>query len=322
MEIRDTIVDFITDYKEKTGFPDVFFTKAIGLRRDRLCEWKKRYGKVNSHNGKIPRDHWLEEWEQQAIISFYEANRGDGYRRCTYMMMDQDIVYVSPSAVYNTLKRAGVLRKWNRKLSKKGTGFIQPLAPHEHWHIDIANVRVDGIFYYLICILDGYSRSIIHWDLRTQMKEADIGVVMQAAKEKFPNAKPRYISDNGKQFTGKEFKKFIGDNELTHVTTSPYYPQSNGKLERFHKSIKSECIRMQCPLSYEDATRIIAKYVDYYNNDRLHSAIDYVTPQDKLEGKAEIILKEREMKLEKRREERKSSRNMNTRNILEERKVS
>jgi transposase InsO family protein len=322
MEIRDVIVDFIGKYGAKTDLPDSFFTKEIGIRKDRLCEWKNRYGKVNSHNGKIPRDHWLEEWEKLAIVSFYQANQGDGYRRCCYMMMDQDVVHVSASAVYNTLQRAGVIRKWNRKLSKKGTGFKQPKAPHEQWHIDIANVRVDGVFYYLICILDGYSRSIVQWDLRTEMKNADVGVVMQAAKEKFPDAKPRYISDNGKQFTGREFKNFICNNDLTHVKTSPYYPQSNGKLERFHKSIKSECIRTQCPLTYEDAKRIIAKYVEYYNNERLHSAIDYVTPRDKMEGRAEEVLKGREEKLTKRREERMKSRQVSPKDILEETRVA
>ncbi len=278
---------------------------AIGS--DKFISWKKRYGKTNEHNGIIPREHWLEEWERTKIIDFYSNNETDGYRRCTYMMIDQDIVYVSPATVYRTLSNAGVMRKWNRAKSTKGTGFEQPLRPHEHWHIDIANIRIQGVFYFLICILDGYSRSIVHWDLRSSMKDEDIGVVQQRAKELWPNEKPRYISDNGKQFTGREFKQFIMENDLTHVTTSPYYPQSNGKLERFHKSIKSECIRKKCPISLDDAKRIITSYIKYYNEERLHSSIGYVTPLDKLEGRAEKIQNERDKKLERRRVERKSN---------------
>ncbi|WP_239638453.1 integrase core domain-containing protein, partial [Chitinivibrio alkaliphilus] len=131
------------------------------------------------------------------------------------------------------------------------------------------------------------------------MKDEDIGVVQQRAKELFLGEQPRYISDNGKQFTSREFKHFIEENDLTHVTTSPYYPQSNGKLERYHKSIKSECIRVKCPLSLEEAKKVIGGYVKHYNEERLHSAIEYVTPKTKLEGREREIITKRDRKLEK-----------------------
>ena len=95
---------------------------------------------------------------------------------------------------------------------------------------------------------------------------------------------------------------------MTYVKTSPYYPQSNGKLERYHKTIKGTCIRVQTPLSLEDARRIVADFVDHYNNQRLHSAIGYVTPKDKLEGRAETILAQREAKLAAAREARRAKR--------------
>ena len=222
------------------------------------------------------------------------------------MMIDQDIVYASPATVYRVLSKAGAMRKWNRTKSSKGTGFDQPTAPHEHWHIDIANIKIKGIYCFLISILDGYSRVVVHWDLRENMKDEDVGVVQEGARELYPNEHPRYISDNGKQFTGREFQQFVADNNLTHVTTSPYYPQSNGKLERFHKTIKSECIRKKCPISLDDAKRTIAEYIKEYNEVRLHSSIGYVTPMDRLKGMDEVILKNRDLKLENRRAERKS----------------
>jgi putative transposase len=122
-------------------------------------------------------------------------------------------------------------------------------------------------------VLDGYSRGIVHWDLRESMKEADIEVILERAKEKHPEAKPRIISDNGPQFIARDFKEFIRISGMTHVRTSPYYPQSNGKLERWHKSLKRECIRERTPLSLEDAKRLIQEYADHYNEVRLHSAI-------------------------------------------------
>jgi transposase InsO family protein len=224
------------------------------------------------------------------------------------MMLDQNIVAVSPSSTWRVLSKAGLLQKWNQKPSLKGTGFVQPLLPHEHWHVDVSYINICGTFYYLCSFLDGCSRSIIHWEIREQMTEPDIEIILQRAKEKYPTARPRIISDNGPQFIAKDFKEFIRISGMTHVRTSPFYPQSNGKLERFHKTIKTECIRPGTPLSLDDARRIVEKYIEHYNTVRLHSAIGYVTPTDKLNGRDKEIFKERDRKLEEARELRKQKR--------------
>ena len=218
------------------------------------------------------------------------------------MMLDQNVVAVSPSSTWRVLSKAGLLQKWNQKPSLKGTGFVQPLLPHEHWHVDVSYLNISGTFYYLCSFLDGCSRSIIHWEIREQMTEKDIEIILQRAKEKYPAARPRIISDNGPQFIAKDFKEFIRISGMTHVRTSPFYPQSNGKLERFHKTIKTECIRPGTPLSLDDARRIVEKYIEHYNTVRLHSAIGYVTPADKLNGRDKEIFKERDRKLEEARE--------------------
>jgi putative transposase len=256
----------------------------------------------------IPRDFWLTDAERQAIIDYYWDNPLEGYRRLAYMMIDADIVAVSPSSVYRVLLNAGLLCRWNRTQSQKGTGFTQPLKPHEHWHIDISYVNISGTFYYLCSILDGFSRYIVHWDIRESMTEADIELILQHAREKFPDAQPRIISDNGPQFVAKDFKEFIRISGMTHVKTSPYYPQSNGKLERYHKTIKSTCIRVRTPLSMTDAIRIVTEFVEHYNNRRLHSAIGYITPKDKLDGRAENVFAQRDAKLAAAREARKALR--------------
>ena len=101
---------------------------------------------MNEHNGWVPRDFWLEEWEKQAIVGCHLKNPLEGYRRQTFMMLDDDIVAVSPSSVWRVLSQAGLLSKWNCKPSKKGTGFVQPLAAHQHWHIDVSNLNIGGTF--------------------------------------------------------------------------------------------------------------------------------------------------------------------------------
>jgi transposase InsO family protein len=308
-DIRDEVIDYVRYYSDKTEIAAGDFIRRIGIARSKYYDWKHRYGKVNEHNAWIPRDFWLTDFERQAIITYYHDNPLEGYRRLCYMMIDADIAAASPSSVYRVLSNAGLLNKFNGKKSKKGTGFVQPLQAHEHWHIDISYINICGTFYYMCSILDGFSRYIVHWEIREAMKESDVEIILQRAHEKFPDATPRVISDNGPQFISKDFKEFIRISGMTHVKTSPYYPQSNGKLERYHKTIKSTCIRVNTPLSLPDAQRLVTDFVDHYNNRRLHSTIGYITPADKLQGRAETILAQRDAKLAAAREARKALRN-------------
>lgn len=302
--MRDAVVDFVARWSSLTELPAKQFVAWLGIAKGKFYDWRKRYGKANEHNGKVPRDHWIEEWERQAIIDYFDAHPLEGYRRLAFMMLDDDIVAVSPSTAYRVLRAAGRLDRWNPKPSKKGTGFVQPLGPHRHWHIDIAYVNVAGTFYYLCAILDGYSRSLVHWEIRESMKEADVETVVQRAREKYPEARPRIISDNGPQFIARDFKSFIRIAGMTHVRTSPYYPQSNGKIERWNKTLKATTIRPKAPGTLDEARAVVAAFVEHYNTVRLHSAIGYVTPADKLAGREKEIWDERDRKLEAAREAR------------------
>ena len=236
-------------------------------------------------------------------------SRARRYRRLTFMMLDADIVAVSPASVWRVLKSGGTAAEVEREaLEERDRVLNNRREPHQHWHIDVSYLNVCATFYYLCSILDGYSRFLVHWDLRESMTEADIEIVLERAKELYPGVKPRIISDNGPQFIAKDFKEFIRISGMTHVRTSPYYPQSNGKIERWHKSLKGECIRPGTPLSLEDARRLVEGYVEHYNNVRLNSAIGYITPKDMLAGHQQEIQAERDRKLEAAREQRKNRR--------------
>lgn len=301
-------MDYVRRWNRRTEIPARQLVGWLDIGQSKFHDWKDRYGKVNEHNAWIPRDAWLAEWEKEAIVRFSFEYPLEGYRRLAFMMLDRDVAAVSPSSVYRVLKAAGRIGRSTNKPTKKGTGFIQPQKPHEHWHIDISYINIHGTFYYLTTILDGYSRFIVHWEIRRSMTEQDELVILQRAREKFPNETPRIISDNGAQFLAKDFKEFIRICGMTHVRTSPYYPQSNGKLERFHGSIKGECIRPGTPLSLEDALRIVGRYVDHYNQVRLHSAISYIAPADKLAGREAEICAARDLKLAEARQRRKEQR--------------
>jgi transposase InsO family protein len=138
----------------------------------------------------------------------------------------------------------------------------------------------------------------------TAGKKSSSRTELERAKEKYPEAKPRIISDNGPQFVARDFKEFIRISGMRHVRTALFYPQSNGKIERWHKSLKQECIRPLTLLTLEDARRLIQLYVDHYNTMRLHSAIGYVTPQDRLAGRQAEIHVAGDRKLEAARSQR------------------
>jgi putative transposase len=168
---RDQVIDFVNRWADKAELPAGRFVGWLGISSSKFYDWKNRYGKVNEHNSWIPRDHWLEESEKKAILDFEFKFPLEGYRRLTFMMLDADVVAVSPSSVYRVLKQAGRIDAFNGSPSLKGTGFCQPLLPHQHWHVDISYINISGTFYYLASLLDGMSRSIIHWEIHESMTE-------------------------------------------------------------------------------------------------------------------------------------------------------
>ena len=303
-QTRDSVVDFVLNWSAKVGWPVQRFLKQLSISSNRFYDWKKRYEQESNNRKVVPKSHWLLPWEVEAIIAYAKENPKEGYRRLAYMMLDDNIVATSASSVYRVLKREDLLHLASPE-SKKGKGFNQPTKPHQHWHTDISYLNIAGTFFYFMSVLDGYSRAILHWELRESMKEADVEITIQRAREKYPGHKTRVISDNGPQFIAIDFKRFVRQLELTHVTTSPYYPQSNGKLERFHRTLKNDGIKQGDLLTYEIAKERLTTYIDYYNNERLHSAIGYVAPSTKLAGKEQEIFVERKLKLSAARAERK-----------------
>jgi hypothetical protein len=195
-DTRDQVIDFVRRWSGETGIALRVFVFWLGLATSKFYDWQARYGRVNEHNRWIPRDFWLEDWEKRAIVEFHDRYLLEGYRRLTFMMLDANVVAVSPASVWRVLHQAGRLARWKSKPSGKGKGFQQPLAPHQHWHVDISYLNLAGTFYYLCSVLDGYSRYLVHWEIREAMTEADVEIILQGTRELFPQASPRIISDN------------------------------------------------------------------------------------------------------------------------------
>jgi len=294
----------------KTNTPVNKLLGMMSLSSSKYYSWIDRFEQPNNHNCIIPKNHWILDWEREAIINYAGTHVGEGYRRLTYMMIDDDIAAVSPSTTYRVLKSAGLLNRWNKvKKSSKGTGFEQPIKLHQHWHTDIKYVNFRGTFLFLISVIDGYSRYIVHHELRMNMQEFDIEITIQRALEKYPLARPRLITDNGSQFISKDFAQYIKQVGLQHIRTSIAYPQSNGKIERYHRTIHQECL-MTTSLIDLDARKQIAEYIDYYNTKRLHSSLFYLTPDDFMNGRVDEKINLRNTKLQQAKKARYEVRNV------------
>jgi transposase InsO family protein len=307
-KLRNEIVDYIVHWHKRTKVALGIMLLWLSLKPSKYYDWRKRQGRENRHNGRIPKQHWLLPWEVQAIVEYRREHMDEGYRRLTYMMLDENIVAVSPSSVYRVLKQHNLLLSAWRHHKTKGKGFHQPTKPHRHWHLDISYINFRGTFVYLAALIDGYSRYIVHYEIRLSIEALDVEVMLERARARFPGVKPVLITDNGPQFIAVEFGHYLQFVGITHRKTRFYYPQSNGKIERFFQTCKNEAVRRQSYLSLDDLKRQIADYITYYNNVRLHSANGYIAPKDMLLGRQTVIFDERRRKLHLANENRKCQR--------------
>ena len=182
-DTRDNVVDFVRNWSDKTEIPVCRFLPWLGIGTSKFHDWKRRFGKVNEHNAWIPRDHWLTDDEKLRIGSFARTHPLEGYRRLTFMMLDANEVACSPASVYRVLKAQGLLAGTSPSISKKGTGFVQPLQAHQEWHVDFSYLNIAGTFYFFCSILDGYSRFVVHHEIRQKMEEIDVETIIQRARE-------------------------------------------------------------------------------------------------------------------------------------------
>lgn len=285
---------------EKTEIKVSELVAFAGVSKSTWHEWKSRKGIETRHNHETPKLNWYTPEERMAVVKYVLAHKNFlyGYRYLAWQMIDDNVAFVRPASIYNIMKEYDLVHKWAKNAGEaKKKGFDQPSAPNEQWHTDISYIKVLGVFYYFISIMDGYSRKILDWTLCENMEGINIELLVARVKEKYPEARARIIHDNGKQFISNDFKSLISLLELYETSARICHPQSNGKLERFHSTLKTEHVRKTPYFGYEDAKEKMAQWIDFYNNGRLHGALLYLTPEDYFAGRKEVRLAERREKL-------------------------
>lgn len=301
--VKAELLATIAQARERTGWTVRRILTHLGLSTARYRDWTNRAvaERLTDHRPVAPRRDTILPEERQAVIAYALAHPKDGYRRLTWQMIDADVAYLSESSVYRILKASDLLARWKRS-TRSGTAPAKPAHPHERWHTDLMYLRIADSWYFLVTVLDAYSRYVVHWELLTTMMASDVRLVIQQALEQ-TGATPRLVTDNGSQFTGAEFKDLVRRFALEHIRIRTYHPESNGVVERFHRSTR-ETLGDQALGNLSRAREIIAAWVRHYNDERLHAGLGYLTPAEYYRGNPAARHAEREMKLEKAQRDR------------------
>jgi len=287
-----------------TGWKRAEVMQLFGISTSQISRWRQekpvRPCLVHPY-------HVLDE-EARKIVEFRtssEKNRNMGYRKFTWLMVDEGIAFLAESSVYRILSMFKLLGKAFKKNDGAQKEYEnKPLYVHHHWHTDIAYVTMSGVHYYLVFMLDGFSRFLLHWELMTDMTGLSVELFTQRTIDKYPEARPMVIHDNGSQFISHDFKCILSENNCIDVPTRRKHPETNGKAERFVGLVRTEALRPNSPAYYSEGIKVIENFVDQYNNNRYHAGIGYLKPVDVFHGRGPAILAERKEKLKQARHER------------------
>jgi len=271
----------------------------LGLAKSTYYDWLGRREDVVYPVPQSPRRSWnrLRPEEEQAVLSLARASPELSPRQLALRLTDTGAFSVSESTCYRLLKRHGLVKaaevvgfaaekEYRRKTSR----------PNEMWATDGAYLKVAGWgYYYLVTVLDDYSRYILSWRLQPDMTASSLIEVVQEAVEETGMAevplrdRTALLSDNGPGYLSRAFAAYLRLMGINHIVAAPYHPQTNGKIERYHRTIKGE-VKLVVYEAPSELERAVAAFVDYYNHRRYHEGIGNVTPADVYYGRRETIL--------------------------------
>ncbi len=292
---------------EASPVPKYKVIKLLDMHEVRYFRWQKKYYFDNSledsrgWNKKKPMRR-LEDIYRKEIVDFRNEGNQRGFVIGPHRIMDrleEKGIYMSYESIRQALIQEGLNNPRPRQLVHEWKRF-EAAEPNELWQTDIMYVFIYGYGYiYLFSFLDDYSRKIMHWDLRSTMTAIDAVDVLKEAIE-INKVKPTGIlTDRGTQFYSGEgkiygkFEKYLDENEIKHVVARYRHPQTLGKIERYHRSLREEKLNWFKFYDPLEAKRVIREYVFHYNYLRKHHGINRVTPEDKYVGRDKIIIEKR-----------------------------
>lgn len=280
---------------------------CLGVPRSVYFAWRAR--SLSGQLQDLPRcpqsyDRLLPH-EVQAIKAFALSHPKVGYRKLSYMMLDQDLVAVSESAVYRVLREADLLSRWKRSTRSSGQYLFTPTAPNQQWHTDVMYAWVGCRHYFLLSFVDAYSRFVVHHRLLTELSGRAVAIELEAALATCGPAKPRLVHDHGSEFCNTELRAVIKAHDLKDIRTRARHPESNGIVERFNGTVRRDSEDYYGD-NYLSAQSIVKQLIHQYNHVRLHAALGYMEPREMHYGAPEQRREQRRQKLDKAKQQRRT----------------
>jgi putative transposase len=292
---------------EGTELPVRATLRQLGVPRSTFYGWYQRYlalGFDGLHDKKpAPRPRWnaIPDKVQQQVLQLALERTDLSPRELACRYTDEKRYFVSESSVYRILKAADLITSPAYILMSASEAFQNPTARvHEMWQTDFTYFRIiNWGWYYLSTVLDDFSRYIIAWKLSATMGATDVTETLDQAlaitgvDQVRVKHRPRLLSDNGSAYVSGELREYLRKRRMAHTRGAPYHPQTQGKIERYHRTMKN-VVKLQhyyFPWELEAALR---DFVAYYNNERYHESLDNVTPADVYFGRQHAVLTERD----------------------------
>jgi len=297
--------------------------RELGIHRSTFYNWYHRYRKDGFDGLKdrpsLPKVFWnkIPDSVKQNVVNTALENTDRSPRELACMITDRQDYFISESSVYRILKSYDLITSPAYILISASDSFKDPTTHvNEMWQTDFTYFRVVGWgWYFMSTILDDYSRYIITWKLFKTMAADDVKETLDEAirvtgvENVKVNHKPRLLSDNGPCYISDDLKQYLKKQNIEHTRGAPYHPQTQGKIERYHRSMKN-VVKLEHYYFPWDLERAIGQFVEHYNNHRYHESLNNVTPADVFFGRNHEILARRnkikqQTMLQRRRENKK-----------------
>jgi len=279
----------------------------LGVQRSTFYGWYRRY-RAEGPTGLQPhpaaaRRVWnrIPPRVRERVVDAALADPERSPRELAWQLTDREGHFLSESSVYRILKAYDLIPSPAYVVLSAAKTFAHPThRPNELWQTDFTYLHVvTWGWYYLSTVLDDYSRYIIAWTLRTSMQASDVTETLDLARARTGVDRvqvvhrPRLLSDNGPCYVSQDLAVYLEAHGLEHTRGAPHHPMTQGKIERYHRSMKN-VVKLEKYYSPWELERAIARFVDHYNHRRLHEALENVTPADVYEGRRPAILARRE----------------------------
>ena len=298
-----------------SGLPRRSALRELGLPKSTYYRWLRRQaeGRLEDRKGgSLTPWNKLTPEEEERVLAQARASPELSSRQLALRIIDTEGWYISESTVFRILKREGLIKPAEIVGFKAGKEYHRKTKrPNELWATDCAHLKaVDWGWYYLVTVMDDYSRYILAWELKSNMAAGSLIDVVQKAVDltgmsEVPiEDRTVLLSDNGPGYISRQFGEYLRLVGIRHIIASPYHPQTNGKMERYHRTVKGELSLIPCEMPNE-LERAIGSFIEYYNYGRYHEGLGNVTPYDVYTGRHMEVLQSRKEAKSRTLEDRK-----------------